>query len=92
MGLTLELDGPPPEAGLWEEHEAAWRAWCAVSGQWRTAALSGDWGAKVLYLGLDYAAAAAALTLSGVAVTPECWTEVRTIEEGAIEELNRNGR
>lgn len=92
MGLTLELELPLPEDGLWEEHEAAWRAWCAVSGQWRTEALSGDWGAKVLYLGLDYGAAAAALTLSGITITPDCWNEVRTIEEGAIEELNRNGR
>lgn len=74
-----------------EEHVAAWSAWCAVSGQWRTEVLSGNWGGKVIWLGLDYSAAKAALDLAAITVTPDVWNDVRTIEEGAIEELNRRG-
>lgn len=88
MGLVLEL-ADEDDGALWPEHEPAWRAWCAVSGQWRTEAVSG-WGtARLIWLGLDYGAAKAALDLAGISVTPAVWDEVRLIEGGAIEELNR---
>jgi hypothetical protein len=45
----------------------------------------------VIWLGIDYTAARAALDLAGLRVTPEVWDEVRTIEEGAVEEMNRHG-
>jgi hypothetical protein len=45
----------------------------------------------VIWLGIDYAAARAALDLAGLSVTPEIWNDVRTIEEGATEEMNRRG-
>lgn len=48
-------------------------------------------GAKVIWVGLDYGAARAALDLAGLTVTPETWADVRAIEGGAIEELNRRG-
>ena len=53
--------------------------------------MSGNWGGKVVWIGLDYAAARAALDLAGMTVTPEIWADVRAIEGGAIEELNRRG-
>lgn len=68
---------------------AAWRAWCAVSGQWRTQAVSSLGGAALIWLGLDYTAARAGLDLAGIDITPDLWTEVRIIESGATEELNR---
>ena len=76
------------QQGLWPEHEPAWRAWCAVASQWRTIALSGNWGAKVIWLGLDYTAVAAGLQMAGLNLTADEWQELRAIEEGAKEELN----
>jgi hypothetical protein len=67
----------------------AWEAWCAISGQWRTQAISGLGGAAMIWLGLDYSAARAGLDLAGIEMTPDLWSEVRAIEAGAIEELNR---
>ena len=43
----------------------------------------------MIWLGLDYARAEAALRLSGKSVSPDIWDEVRLIEMGASEELNR---
>ncbi|GLS86683.1 hypothetical protein GCM10010873_16570 [Cypionkella aquatica] len=91
FGLTIETNDTFQCDGLWEDHLAGWNAWCAVSGQWRTAPLSGNWGGKVIWIGLDYASARAALDLAGLTVTPEAWADVRAIESGAIEELNRRG-
>lgn len=70
----------------------AWRAWCAISGQWRSISLSSETGTKVVWLGLDYAAARHGLDLAGISIEPECWEEVRVIEAAATEELNRSGR
>ena len=42
-----------------------------------------------MFLGLDYGAVPAALQLAGISITPATWAEVRCIEAGAIEELNR---
>ena len=91
FGLTIETHDAVHEDGLWEEHLPGWQAWCAVSSQWRTIPLSGPGGAKVIWVGLDYGAAHAALGLAGLTVTPETWADVRAIERGAIEELNRRG-
>lgn len=37
--------------------------------------------------GLDYAGAKAGLELAGIEATPALWTQVRTIEAGAIEAI-----
>lgn len=87
MGLVLDLDEAEDD-GLWPDHLPAWRAWCAVSGQWRTQVVAGLETVRVIWLGLDYGAARAALELAGLAMTPGLWSEVRLIEQGAIEELN----
>jgi hypothetical protein len=91
FGLTIEM---PPEAqqdGLWPEHETAWRAWCQVSSQWSTITLSGHWGAKVIWLGLDYSRAKDGLAMAAMTLTADEWQELRLIEEGAKEELNKRG-
>lgn len=93
FGCSIVLDEGAEEAvGLWEEHLPAWNAWCEISGQWRTTALMSDRGSKVVWIGLDYAAARAGLDLAGISITPECWSDIRLIEAGALKELNRNGR
>lgn len=88
MGLTLRL-AEPPAAEIWEEHLPAWQAFCAISGQWRTASVSSLERARVVFVGLDYAAARHGLDLAGIGVSPEIWDDVRSIEAGAIGELNR---
>ena len=55
-----------------------------VCWQWRS--VQRDTGP--LWLGLDYAAVAAGLALSGTQITPGTWDEVRLIEMGAREALN----
>jgi hypothetical protein len=89
MGLDLQLDEVCDIDGLWEVHLPAWRVWCAISGQMRAIALSGNWGARIVWQGLDYGAVPAALDLAGLTTTPDLWNEVRLIEVAAIEELNR---
>lgn len=97
MGITLDLGEAQPDDDLWVDHLPAWRAWCAVSTQLVTQSLTfggaGLGGAaissKLLWFGLDYARAKAGLDLAGIITTPDLWEEVRWIEEGAVEELNR---
>lgn len=93
MGLELILTEEADGVALWDIHQAAWSAWQVVCGQWRTqAATVASMGAsvsRVVWIGLDYQAARAGLEMSGVNITPDLWTEVRAIEAGAIEELNR---
>jgi hypothetical protein len=40
------------------------------------------------YIGLDYAAAKAALDLGGFEVTPSVWRDLQDIEHGALAGLN----
>jgi hypothetical protein len=91
FGLTIAAQPEDQQQGLWAEHEPAWRAWCAVSSQWRTIVMSGNWGGKVVWVGLDYSAAKDGLTMAGITLTPDEWQELRTIEEGAKQELNSRG-
>lgn len=41
------------------------------------------------WIGLDYTAVKYGLDLAGVSVTPDTWMDVRLIEDGAREEMNR---
>ncbi|MFD1914112.1 DUF1799 domain-containing protein [Halodurantibacterium flavum] len=79
---------PPEPDGLWPDHVDAALAFLAISGQWRGLALADG---SVRWIGLDYTAAQAGLALAGLTVTPELWSEIRLIEAGAVEELNRRG-
>lgn len=75
----------PPDDSLWPEHVEAFAAFLAVAGQWRCTALPNG---ALIWMGLDYTAAQAGLTLAGLAPSAETWAAVRQIEAGAIEELN----
>lgn len=75
-----------PPVGLWGCHLDALNAFLELAGQWRCI---GPAGGGMVWVGLDYAAAPAAFALAGITVTPERWRELRVIEAGAIEELNR---
>lgn len=93
MGLTLMLTEEAEGTALWDLHLPAWCAWQQVCGQWRTltptVSAMGTSQTRVIWLGLDYTAARAGLEMAGVEITPDLWAEVRAIETGAIEELNR---
>lgn len=62
-------------------------AFLAVSGQWRHRTL----GQKATeWIGLDYGAVRAGLDLAGIVIAPDTWAELRLIEAGARDELNRD--
>lgn len=65
---------------------AGWRAFLAVSTQWR--AVGGLGPAR--FIGLDYAAARTGLDAEGIEVTPALWADLRLIELGALEALNED--
>lgn len=88
-GLPREAAGDPDGGEIWSEHLVAWHAWCAVSGQWRVVPVVGFESSRMIWQGLDYSAARAGFELAGIKMTPDLWDEVRTIEAGAAEELNR---
>ncbi|MEZ5752860.1 MAG: DUF1799 domain-containing protein [Paracoccaceae bacterium] len=78
--------GAQGEGDLWPDHRDALVAFLAIAGQWRCTGLANG---ALLWTGLDYAAAQAGLALAGLNPAPEVWNEVRQIEAGALEELNR---
>lgn len=78
-----------PAIEVWEGYRPALEAFLAISGQWRTA--SAGLGGLV-WIGLDYTAARAGLEMAGIALSPETWAQVQSIEAGAREALNRRDR
>lgn len=79
------LEPKDHEDGVWEIHADALRAFLAVKGQWRV--VPGD--ARFVWLGLDYTAVQAGLDLAGISLSPEQWSDVQSIEAGALEAMNR---
>nr|WP_275897797.1 DUF1799 domain-containing protein [Pseudotabrizicola algicola] len=74
------------DEGIWQEHLPALLAFLAVSGQWRTRPHGmGD----IRWIGLDYGAVRDGLDLAGITVTPDVWADLRLIEAGALDELNK---
>lgn len=67
----------------------ALRAFLAIATQWRVIAPAGG---GVFYLGLDYQGARAGIELAGMSVTPDLWSDVQLIEQGACSALNRMNR
>jgi len=63
-------------------------AFSGVASQWRVAPV-GQVGLR--YIGLDYAGVKAGLECAGVAVTPELWEGVRTMEAEMRTVLNAPG-
>ena len=81
------LQDQDEEAGLWEINLPALEAFSVIGTQWRVLPLGEG---RLIYTGLDYAAAAAGLALAGLTVPPDIWSDVQVIEAGALGALNRN--
>jgi len=76
------------EDGLWPEHVPVVEAFLACETQWRVASVSNGFGARMVYVGLDYAACRVALELAGIVVTPDLWSGLQQLELMAIAVLN----
>lgn len=72
---------PDQSTAVWPDAAPALDAFLAVAGQWRVTP-SGR------VIGLDYAAVRAGLELAGIELTPEVWSDVQHIEQGALVGLN----
>ncbi|MGD9863584.1 MAG: DUF1799 domain-containing protein [Pseudodonghicola sp.] len=72
---------------IWEENAPALEAFLSVDTQW-VSIPKGQSGVK--WIGLHYGNARDGLAMAGIELTPETWAEVRLIEAGATEELNRD--
>lgn len=86
IDLPQNWQGQPEEQGIWAENFPAFVAFLTVSGQWRCRS-SGLGGAH--WIALDYTAVKAGLEMAGITTTPEMWADLRSIEGGALDELNR---
>jgi hypothetical protein len=75
-------------AGVWPQNSDAVSAFLAVATQWRTTLAPGPRGARLVWLGLDYAAAKVALDAVGIAVTAELWAALTIMELAARAALN----
>jgi hypothetical protein len=72
--------------GVWPENRQAVEAFLACQTQWRVLA-----GFKqVLFIGLDYAGARAALDALAIAITPDLWRDLQIMEAAAAHALNGN--
>lgn len=85
--ISAALSGSDDE-GVWLENVAAVAAFLAVASQWRTAWVFGQDGARMHFVGLDYAGARAGLEAAGIALTPDLWAGVRVMEEAARQAMN----
>jgi hypothetical protein len=91
--IALALGGGRSDAGVWADNVAIVEAFLGVTTQWRAMPLGGGFvAARIVYLGLDYAAATAGLAAAGITVTPELWAGVRIMEAAACARLNELNR
>jgi Phage related hypothetical protein (DUF1799) len=84
--------------GVWPDNMPVVEAFLAVATQWRTAVRGGGGAASpfggsiapllTLFIGLDYASALASLDALGIAVTPDLWRDLQTMEFAALCRLN----
>ncbi len=86
--LKLAGGAQTPAGGVWPENMAAVEAFLAVATQWRTAAIGGLSGGRIVFIGLDYAGAAAGLAAAGIETSPGLWRDVRIMEQAALAALN----
>lgn len=75
----------PDEAEIWPEHLQAWEVYSTCDNQWRVVAGMGG----VYYQGLELSSVTTAMELCGVEDRRTCMAQVRAIESGAREVLNR---
>lgn len=74
---------------VWAENAATVEAFLLVSTQWRLAPYGGGMAPMMIYwAGLDYTAVRAGLEGEGVAITPDLWRGLRTMEDAARKVLN----
>ena len=80
---------PDAEDGVWHEHAVAVGLFASVSTQWRTCTFGGGMaGARVLWIGLDYAALKMIADMEDVALVPELFEQLRIMEAAAAALLN----
>lgn len=86
MGISLPARQVKPEpVEIWAEHAEAFDVFCACSSQWRIVAGM----AGFFHQGVEATALAATMDMLGVADRRRCLQQVRQIEAGALEILNR---
>lgn len=89
--LRGQLTPDAEHIGIWPENAETVRAFLCVATQWRVVALGGGFApSRMLVVGLDYAAARVALDAAMVAVTPELWRGLQTMEAEATAALNED--
>ncbi len=67
LGVEVKSRGHEDELlQIWDIHEQAWRAFLALATQWRVASLATLERARLVRLGLDYAAIPPVLALLGI--------------------------
>jgi hypothetical protein len=72
--------------GVWPDHVDAVEAFLAVATQWRVVAGLD----AAAWVGLDYAGCREGFALAGIEVDPMTWSQIRAIEAGAINALNKS--
>lgn len=75
---------PVEQTALWACHLAPLNAFLAIGNQWNV--VSGTKGLR--FIGLDYTATQAGLTLAGITLGPDEWADLRVIERAATAALN----
>jgi hypothetical protein len=82
LAFGLDPDSLPDlREEVWPDALPAIDAFLAVSGQWRVTPAG-------RVIGLDYTAVRAGLDLAGIEMTPDLWSDVQQIEQGALVGLN----
>lgn len=82
---TVKRYMEPDEVEIWPEHLQAWEVYSTCDNQWRV--ITGIGG--VHYQGLELSSVTTAMELCGVEDRRGCIAQVRVIEGGAREVLNR---
>ncbi|MCF1744618.1 DUF1799 domain-containing protein [Paradevosia shaoguanensis] len=85
----IQVDEVARGAGtVWRVNEPAVRAFAFSATQWRTTQLRTETGAKIYWIGLDYAGVRAGLDGLGVPITPDLWAGLMVMENEAQKALN----
>jgi hypothetical protein len=89
-GIPAEALQTAREDGeVWPEHVAAVQAFLAVRNRWQLIQRAGPMGhLTTVAHGLDLTQAEVAWRLAGITISPELWTQIEAIEDGALEALN----
>lgn len=86
IAALSEAGHQPATVEVWPQNWPMVRAFAEVMTQWRVVPVG---TAGIIYVGLDYAGARAALALARIRPTPELWDGVRVMEREAMAVLNR---